>query len=220
MEELLSGLPQDSGVLNIIVVLLLLTLIPTLLMVMTSFTRVLIILSFTRSALGTQQTPPNQVLIGIALALTFFIMAPVMSQIKTEAYDPYMKEELSVLEAMERAEGPLREFMFSQAQTEPKSLNLFLGMAGFTKTPSSLEDIPLTVLIPSFVTGELTKAFKIGFMLFLPFIMIDMIVSSILMSMGMMMLPPAMVSLPFKILLFVMVDGWELVMKTIIMSFG
>ena len=220
MEELLSVLPQDSGVLNIIVGLLLLTLIPTLLMVMTSFTRVLIILSFTRSALGTQQTPPNQVLIGIALALTFFIMAPVMSQIKTEAYDPYMKEELSVLEAMERAEGALREFMFSQAQTEPKSLNLFLGMAGFTKTPSSLEDIPLTVLIPSFVTGELTKAFKIGFMLFLPFIMIDMIVSSILMSMGMMMLPPAMVSLPFKILLFVMVDGWELVMKTIIMSFG
>ena len=220
MEELLSGLPQDSAVLNIIVVLLLLTLIPTLLMAMTSFTRVLIILSFTRSALGTQQTPPNQVLIGIALALTFFIMAPVLSQIKAEAYGPYMKEELSVLEAMERAKGPLREFMFSQAQTEPKSLNLFLGMAGFTKAPSTLEEIPLSVLIPSFVTGELTKAFKIGFMLFLPFIMIDMIVSSILMSMGMMMLPPAMVSLPFKILLFVMVDGWELVMKTIVMSFG
>jgi len=219
MEELLSTIPQDSGVLNIIVILLLLTLIPTLLMVMTSFTRVLIILSFTRNALGTQQMPPNQILIGIALALSFFIMAPVVDEIKQVAYDPYINEEIGILDAVDLAQGPLREFMFTQVQTEPKSLNLFLGLGGYSDTPATLDDIPLSVLVPAFVTGELSKAFKIGFMLFLPFIMIDMIVSSILMSMGMMMLPPVMVSLPFKILIFVMVDGWDLVMKTIVMSF-
>lgn len=220
MEELLSGIPQDSSVLNIIVILLALTLIPTLLMMMTSFTRVLIILSFTRNALGTQQMPPNQILIGIALALTFFIMSPVIGEIRETAYDPFMNEEMSVLEAVEKAEGPLRQFMFEQVQSEPESLNLFLSLAGYDQAPASLDDIPLSVLVPAFVTGELAKAFKIGFMLFIPFIMIDMIVSSILMSMGMMMLPPAMISLPFKILIFVMADGWDLVMKTIVRSFG
>jgi len=184
------------------------------------FTRIIVILSFTRNALGTQQMPPNQILIGIALALTFFIMAPVFTEVNERAVIPYMDEEIDIFEALGRAEVPFRDFMYQQVRTEPKSLNLFLNMSGIENTPASPDEIPLSVLISSFVTGELTKAFRIGFMLFIPFIMIDMIVSSILMSMGMMMLPPVMISLPFKILLFVMVDGWNLVMKTIIMSFS
>lgn len=210
---------KNSDVVSIIVIMLLLTLTSSLVMMMTSFTRVIIILSFTRNALGTQQMPPNQVLIGIALALTLFIMMPVITEIKEVAYDPYTEGEMDIMEAVEVAEGPLRNFMYSQVESEPASLNMFLDLSGVTETPSSVEDIPFSVLVPAFITGELAKAFKIGFLLFIPFIMIDMIVASILMSMGMMMLPPVMISLPFKILLFVMVDGWELIMKTIVTSF-
>jgi len=220
VQELISNAQLDTSILNLIIILLVLTLIPTIIMMMTSFTRVIIVLSFTRSAMGTQQLPPNQILIGIALAITLFIMAPVIDEINETAYKPYMEEEINIMQALEIAQKPLSEFMYSQVRTEPKSLNLFLNMAGQDVSPESTEEIPLNVLIPAFVTGELSKAFKIGFMLFLPFIMIDMIVSSILMSMGMMMLPPAMISLPFKLLLFVMVDGWNLVMQTIVMSFG
>jgi len=164
--------------------------------------------------------PPNQVLIGISLILTIFIMSPTIGQIKDVAYDPYVNEEMTIVQALEAAEMPLKEFMFNEAQTEPESINMFLSLSGVEETPETLEEMPMSVLIPAFITGELTKAFKIGFMIYLPFIMIDMIVSSILMSMGMMMLPPSMISLPFKVLLFVLVDGWELIMKTLIMSFG
>lgn len=210
---------KNSDVVSIIVIMLLLTLTSSLVMMMTSFTRVIIILSFTRNALGTQQMPPNQVLIGIALALTLFIMMPVITEIKEVAYDPYTAGEMEIMEAVEVAEGPLRNFMYSQVESEPASLNMFLDLSGVTETPATVEDIPFSVLVPAFITGELAKAFKIGFLLFIPFIMIDMMVASILMSMGMMMLPPVMISLPFKILLFVMVDGWELIMKTIVTSF-
>lgn len=220
LEENLPQLIGDSNILSIIIMLLVLTLIPTVLLLMTSYTRILIVLSFTRNALGTQQMPPNQVLIGIALTLTFFIMTPVISEIKEVAFDPYVNQEITVIDAIKLAEKPLKTFMYAEAQTEPQSINMFLSLSGVSDIPESIDDINLSVLIPAFITSELTKAFKIGFMIYIPFIMIDMVVASILMSMGMMMLPPAMISLPFKILLFVLVDGWELIMKTIIMSFG
>jgi len=220
LKENLPQLVGDSSLISVMILLLVLTLIPTVLLLMTSYTRVLIVLSFTRNALGTQQMPPNQVLIGIALVLTFFIMTPVVTEIKEVAYDPYINEEINIIEALDLAEEPMKQFMYKEAITEPESLNMFLSLSGVEDTPETVEEINLSVLIPAFVTSELTKAFKIGFMIYLPFIMIDMIVASILMSMGMMMLPPAMISLPFKILLFVLVDGWELIMKTIILSFG
>lgn len=220
LEENLPQLIGDSNILSIIIMLLVLTLIPTVLLLMTSYTRILIVLSFTRNALGTQQMPPNQVLIGIALTLTLFIMTPVVTEVKEVAFDPYINEEISIVDAIKLAEAPLKEFMYNEAQTEPQSINMFLSLSGVTETPESIEDVKLSVLIPAFITSELTKAFKIGFMIYIPFIMIDMVVASILMSMGMMMLPPAMISLPFKILLFVLVDGWELIMKTIVLSFG
>lgn len=219
MNDLLTLALSDASIINTIVVLLVLTFIPFILLMMTSFTRIVIVLSFTRNALGTQQMPPNQVMIGLALILTLFVMGPTFTDIKELAINPYMEEEMDVFEALDVAEDPLREFMYRQVETEPKSLNLFLGMSGETVSPSSVEDIPLGVLVSAFVTSELTKAFRIGFMLYIPFIMIDMIVASILMSMGMMMLPPAMISLPFKLLLFVSVDGWNLIMKTIVYSF-
>jgi flagellar biosynthetic protein FliP len=219
MNDLVALALSDASIVNIIVVLLVLTLIPTILLMMTSFTRIVIVLSFTRNALGTQQMPPNQVMIGLALILTLFVMGPTFTEIKETAIDPYMEEQMDIFEALDIAEAPLREFMFRQAETEPKSLNLFLGMAGESVSPESIEEIPLGVLVSAFITSELTKAFRIGFMLYIPFIMIDMIVASILMSMGMMMLPPAMISLPFKLLLFIMVDGWNLIMKTIVYSF-
>ncbi|NLF37222.1 MAG: flagellar type III secretion system pore protein FliP [Clostridiaceae bacterium] len=220
LEQGLDVLSGYSNLLPTVIILLLLTVLPTILLLMTSYTRILVVLSFTRNAMGTQQMPPNQVLIGISLILTIFIMSPTIGQIKDVAYDPYVNEEMTIVQALEAAEMPLKEFMFKEAQTEPESINMFLSLSGVEETPETLEEIPMSVLIPAFITGELTKAFKIGFMIYLPFIMIDMIVSSILMSMGMMMLPPSMISLPFKVLLFVLVDGWELIMKTLIMSFG
>ena len=220
LEQGLDVLSGYSNLLPTVIILLLLTVLPTILLLMTSYTRILVVLSFTRNAMGTQQMPPNQVLIGISLILTIFIMSPTIGQIKDVAYDPYVNEEMTIVQALEAAEMPLKEFMFKEAQTEPESINMFLSLSGVEETPETLEEMPMSVLIPAFITGELTKAFKIGFMIYLPFIMIDMIVSSILMSMGMMMLPPSMISLPFKVLLFVLVDGWELIMKTLIMSFG
>ena len=183
---------------------------------MTSFTRIIIVLSFIRNALGLQQTPPNQVLIGIALFLTFFIMAPIGNQINSEAIQPYIKEEINQETALKTAMEPVRKFMFKQ--TRNKDLSLFMNVAKVDEA-SNLKDIPNRVIIPAFIISELKTAFQIGFVIYIPFLVIDMVVSSTLMSMGMMMLPPVIISLPFKILLFVLVDGWNLVAKSLILSF-
>lgn len=213
-----SSNPRDVATsLQVILLLTVLTLAPSLLILMTSFTRIVIVLSFVRNALATQQMPPNQVLIGLALFLTFFIMAPVFSQINRDALQPYLSGQVAQDVALQRAERPLREFMLKQF-TSDKDLALFVSLAGLPK-PNSSDDIPTYVLIPAFALSELKKAFQMGFMIFIPFIVIDMIVASTLMSMGMMMLPPMMISLPFKIILFVLVDGWYLVAKSLITSF-
>lgn len=194
------------------------TLIPALLFCVTSFTRILIVLGFIRTALGTPTAPPNQVLVGIALFLTIFVMAPTFNTIKTEAYEPLQKNQITSEQALERAEAPLREFMFKQ--TRNSDLKLFIGMSDMKdKTPETRGDVPTHVLIPAFIISELKTAFQIGFLIFLPFLIIDLVISSVLMSMGMMMLPPVFISLPFKILLFVLVDGWSLVTKSLVESF-
>lgn len=210
--------PQDTAVsIQILLILTVLSLAPAILIMMTSFTRIIIILSFLRSALGTQQMPPNQILIGFALFLTFFIMAPVGAKINDEAFQPYINGAITQEVAFERAATPIKDFMFKYIYK--KDLDLFIGLSG-VQTPVEKENLPLTTVIPAFLISELKTAFKIGFLLFIPFLVIDMIVSSTLMSMGMMMLPPIMISLPFKILLFVMVDGWSLIVKTIIAGFN
>jgi flagellar biosynthetic protein FliP len=188
---------------------------PFLLLMTTCFTRIIISLHFLRSALGAQQMPPNQALIGVALFLTLFVMGPVVGQINDTAIKPYSEGKLSQKEAMDTAMEPLREFMFMQV--ENTDMNLFIKLSG--EDYASREDIPNRVLIPAFMLGELTKGFKIGFIIYLPFLAIDMIVSSVLMAMGMMMLPPAMISLPFKLLLFVMANGWSLVVRGVLMTF-
>lgn len=194
------------------------TLIPALLFCVTSFTRILIVLGFIRTALGTPTAPPNQVLVGIALFLTIFVMAPTFNTIKTEAYEPLQKNQITSEQALERAEAPLRDFMFKQ--TRNSDLKLFIGMSDMKdKTPETRGDVPTHVLIPAFIISELKTAFQIGFLIFLPFLIIDLVISSVLMSMGMMMLPPVFISLPFKILLFVLVDGWSLVTKSLVESF-
>jgi flagellar biosynthesis protein FliP len=193
-----------------------LTLIPALIFCTTGFTRILIVLGFVRTGLGTPTAPPNQVLIGIAFFLTLFVMSPTLKAIKSDAVDPLTHHEISDTVALERAEEPLREFMFKQ--TSDKDLELFLGLAKVEK-PKTREDVPTYVLIPAFITSELKTAFEIGFLIFLPFLIIDLVVSSTLMSMGMIMLPPSFISLPFKILLFVLVDGWSLVMQSVVESF-
>ena len=196
------------------------TLLPSILVMMTSFTRIIMVLSFLKNALGLQQTPPNQVLIGIALFLTLFIMSPVIDTINTEAYEPYKREEISQEEFYEKASKPLKEWMLKQ--TGRSELKMFMDMSNDEKISSTqnLEELPMTVVIPSFITSELKRSFIIGFLLYIPFLIIDMIVSSVLMSMGMMMLPPVMISMPFKILLFVVVDGWSLLFKTLITTFN
>lgn len=194
------------------------TLIPALLFCVTSFTRILIVLGFIRTALGTPTAPPNQVLVGIALFLTLFVMAPTLNTIKTQAYEPLQKGQINEQQALERAEAPLRDFMFKQ--TRNSDLKLFIGMSDMKdKTPETRGDVPTHVLIPAFIISELKTAFQIGFLIFLPFLIIDLVISSVLMSMGMMMLPPVFISLPFKILLFVLVDGWSLVTKSLVESF-
>ncbi|KMJ58650.1 flagellar biosynthesis protein flip [Bacillus sp. LL01] len=216
--ELFSG-NEASTVSTSVQLLLLLTvfsLAPAILILMTSFTRIIIVLSFVRTSLATQSMPPNQVLIGLALFLTFFIMAPTFAQVNDQALQPLFNEEITLDEAYEQASIPLKEFM--SKHTRQKDLALFIDYAGMER-PESIEDIPLTVLVPAFAISELKTAFQIGFMIFIPFLVIDMVVASVLMSMGMMMLPPVMISLPFKILLFVLVDGWYLIVKSLLQTF-
>lgn len=202
--------------LDLLLMLTIISLLPSLLVMVSSFSRTVIILSFLRNAMGVQQTPPNMVLIGIAIFLTLFIMDPVIKEINTEAYTPYKNQEITQEEAIERAQLPLKRFMLRN--TENGSLNLFVEMSG-TEAVENVEDLPMTVVIPSFMTSELKKGFTAGFLLYIPFLLIDIVVSSTLMSMGMMMLPPAMISMPFKLLLFVTVNGWELLFSTIVNSF-
>lgn len=202
--------------LQILFILTILSLAPSLLIMVTSFTRIIIVLSFTRSAIGTQQMPPNQVLIGLALFLTFFIMSPVITQINETAIKPYTEEKINQEEAMKNAIEPVRNFMLKY--TREKDLALFLKL-GQLDNLVNLEDVPTKALIPSFIISELKTAFQIGFFLYIPFLIIDMVVASTLMSMGMMMLPPVMISMPFKILLFVMVDGWNLIIRSLLLGF-
>ncbi len=209
---------NTSDIVRLLVVMTLLTFVPAIIMTASAFPRVLIALSFTRNAMGTQQTPPNQILIGIALIMTFFIMSPVIGTIRDEAYTPYMEGEIGTEEALDLAVEPLKEFMFSQAQTDPETINFFLELHGQGR-PQSLEETPTVVVMMAFITSELKKAFTMGFLIYIPFIVVDMIVASVLMSMGMMMIPPITISLPFKILLFVLVDGWNLLFETLIRSF-
>ncbi|EFI70404.1 flagellar type III secretion system pore protein FliP [Lysinibacillus sp. HST-98] len=201
---------------KLLLLLTVLSLAPSILILMTSFARIVIVLSFVRTALATQQMPPNQVIIGLALFLTFFIMAPTFQEVNKEALQPLFAEEIGIEEAYDRASVPFKEFM--SKHTRQKDLDLFLTYNQADK-PASVEEIPLTMLVPAFALSEIKTAFQIGFMIFIPFLVIDMIVASTLMSMGMMMLPPVMISLPFKILLFVLVDGWYLVMKSLLQSF-
>lgn len=212
-----DGLNGESDGLEVLFMLTVIALAPSILIMTTSFTRIIIVLSCVRNAIGLQQTPPNQVLIGIALFLSLFIMAPVVDQIKEEAYVPYKDGELTQTEAVDAAMQPLRSFMLKQ--TKPEDLNMFLSLSGSSQ-PESYDEIRTTVIIPAFITSELKRAFIIGFMVYLPFLVIDMVVASTLMSMGMMMLPPVMISLPFKLILFVLVDGWGLTMKTLVTSFN
>lgn len=209
--------PQDLAMsLRILLLLTVLTLAPAVLILVTSFTRIIVVLSLLRRALATQRMPPNQVLIGLALILTIYIMAPVWSQANQEALQPYLNEEINEATAFERMTEPVRNFMFEY--TREKDIALFVNLSEMPR-PENHQDIPLYVLVPAFVISELKTAFQIGFMIYLPFVVIDMIVASTLMSMGMMMLPPVMISLPFKILLFVLVDGWYLVIKSLIETF-
>jgi len=205
--------------LSIIILMTLLSLLPSLIIMMTSFTRIVIVLSILRNAMGLQQTPPNLVLIGIAIFLSIFIMTPTFSDINEEAYQPYVRGELSQMEALEAASIPMKEFMLQETKTD--SLNTFLEVADRERpeTQEELTDLPLNIIIPAFMSSELSRAFTMGFFLFLPFLVIDIIVASTLMSMGMFMLPPAMISLPFKLLLFVIVNGWDMLFSTLVSSF-
>ncbi|OZI11552.1 flagellar biosynthetic protein FliP [Bacillaceae bacterium SAS-127] len=211
-----SSPDQVTTSVKLLLLLTVLSLAPSILILMTCFTRIVIVLSFVRSALATQQMPPTQVLIGLALFLTFFIMAPVFQEINDEALTPLFNDEIKLEEAYDKASLPLKEFM--SEHTRQKDLQLFLNYAQ-AEQPKTVEDIPLTALVPAFALSEIKTAFQIGFMVFIPFLVIDMVVASILMSMGMMMLPPVMISLPFKILLFVLVDGWYLVIQSLLQSF-
>lgn len=209
--------PQDVSLsLQILLMLTVLSLAPALLMMLTSFTRIIIVLSFTRSALGTQQVPPNSVLIGLALFLTFFTMAPIFNSVNKDALQPYIHKQATFDQAMDRAAVPIRDFMF--AQVREKDVALFVRLAHI-KRPASEDGVPTYVLIPAFLVSELRTAFTIGFLIFIPFLIIDMVIAVSLMSMGMMMLPPVLISLPFKILLFVLVDGWHLIFKSLALSF-
>jgi len=211
-----SGGQTYSLSLQILLLMTALTLLPAALLAMTSFTRIIIVLAILRQALGTAQTPSSQVLVGLALFMTFFVMTPVFDRVYTEAVGPYLEDRITVGQALENAAGPVRQFML--AQTRENDLNLFAELAQ-RKDFQSPEDIPFSVLLPSFVTSELKTAFQIGFVIFIPFLIIDLVVASVLMSMGMMMLSPMMISLPFKLMLFVLVDGWALIVGTLVHSF-
>ncbi len=212
-----SNSPENvSTSVKLLLLLTVLSLAPSILILMTCFTRIVIVLSFVRTALATQQMPPNQVIVGLSLFLTFFIMAPTFHEVNQKALTPLFNEKITLDEAYDRASVPFKEFM--SAHTRQKDLQLFLDYAKEDK-PKTIQDIPLTTLVPAFAISEIKTAFQIGFMIFIPFLVIDLVVASVLMSMGMMMLPPVMISLPFKILLFVMVDGWYLVVKSLLESF-
>ena len=217
-----SGAGKPMDMLDIMFLFLFLAVVPSLIIMMTSFTRIVIVLSFLRNALGTQQSPPNQILVGLALFLTLFIMAPVFTSVNVQAYQPYKSGTITREEAFDRAQEPMKEFMLKQ--TEKKSLDLFLSISktnppDTSKGPEGYMELGLTTIVPSFILSELNKAFTMGFLIFIPFLIIDLVVSSTLMSMGMVMLPPTMIALPFKIMMFVLVDGWSLVIKTLVQSF-
>ncbi|MFC7685406.1 flagellar type III secretion system pore protein FliP [Ureibacillus sp. GCM10028918] len=221
MEDFISLFSENdptnvSTSVQLLLLLTVLSLAPSILILMTSFARIMIVLSFTRTALATNTSPPNQVLIGLALFLTFFIMAPTFQEVNEQALQPLFNEEIGLEEAYDRAALPFKEFMAQH--TRQKDLELFLEY-NQAERPASVEEIPLTMLVPAFALSEIKTAFQIGFMIFIPFLVIDMVVASVLMSMGMMMLPPVMISLPFKILLFILVDGWYLVIKSLLQSF-
>ena len=216
----IGGSADEPGkvatVIQLLLILTVLSLAPTILLMLTSFTRIVVVLSLLRHALGTQQMPPNQVVISLSLFITFFIMTPVWQKINSEALQPYYEERISGEQALNQAAAPVKDFMLRQVRE--KDIALFVKIAR-EKRPEKPSDIPLTVLIPSFVISELKTAFQIGFMVYMPFLILDMVVASILLSMGMMMLPPIMVSLPFKLLLFVLVDGWYLIVGSLVQSF-
>jgi flagellar biosynthetic protein FliP len=205
-----------SSALQILFLLTILTLAPSILILTTSFARIIIVLSFLRQAMGTQQTPPTQVLIGLGLFLTLFVMGPTWTEINEKALQPFLNEEISQTDALKKAEMPLKEFMLRQ--TREKDLSLFIEISG--ENPTNNEDIDIRSLIPAFIISELKTAFQIGFLIYIPFLILDMVVASILLSMGMMMLPPVLISLPFKLMLFVMVDGWYLTVGSLMRSFG
>ena len=227
-DSLINVNGEQVPTLDILLMLTIISLLPSLLLMMTSFMRTIIILSFLRTAMGVQQTPPNMVLVGISIFLTLFIMNPVISDINTQAYTPYKNNEITQEVALERAQVPLKRFMLRN--TTDSSLRLFTDIAG-QEVPDeadfedqdayvdALMDMPMTVVIPSFMTSELKRAFTAGFLLYIPFLLIDIVVSSTLMSMGMMMLPPAMISMPFKLLLFILLDGWQLLFSTLVAGF-
>ncbi len=216
----LNGLGQSGdvdGAIKVLVIMTLLTLAPSIILLMTCFTRIVIVLSFVRTALSLQGSPSNQIIIGLSLFLTFFIMSPVWEKIDRDALEPYRAQQITGQEALNRACVPLRAFMLKQ--TRPKDIELFAGLAQ-TKPVADAGDLPMKVVIPGFIISELRTAFQMGFLLFLPFILIDIIVATVLMSMGMMMMPPQAISLPLKILLFVLVDGWHLIISSIVQSFA
>src|SRR5262245_56014800 len=211
-----NGLPDVDVGIKILFAITLLTLAPSIILLMTCFMRIAIVLSFVRTALSLQSTPANQVIIGLSLFLTMFIMAPTWERIDADALTPYRAKQITSDEALERASAPIRSFMLRQVR--PKDVELFVGLAKLGPTPP--ERLPLKVVVPGFIISELRTAFQMGFLLFVPFILIDLVVATVLMSMGMMMMPPVTVSLPLKILLFVLVDGWNLVVRSIVLSFG
>jgi len=213
-----AGSPKDYvDSIKLLILITVLALVPSFLILMTSFTRIIVVLSFVRNALSTQQTPPNQVLVGLALFLTLFIMSPVYGKVNDDAVKPYMENKITQEQAIDIGSKPIKEFMLRQ--TRQKDLALFLSAANALEVQKP-EDTPFSVLVPAFITSELKTAFQIGFLIYIPFIVIDMVVASVLMSMGMFMLPPVSISLPFKLLLFVMVDGWYLVVKSLLQSFA
>lgn len=202
---------------KLLILMTILTLLPSIVIMMTSFVRIIVVFSFLRSAIGTQQAPPNQVLTGLAIFMTIFIMMPTFTQINDKAFKPYMNNTITQQQAIDEGSKPLREFMLKQ--TQQKDLKLFMDASKVDKSKLTKDNVPLYIVIPSFMISELKKAFTIGFLLYIPFLIIDLVVASVLMSMGMFMLPPVTVSLPFKLLLFVMVDGWYLIVKSLMISY-
>jgi flagellar biosynthetic protein FliP len=215
--EAAKGPEQVSTALQVVLLLTVLTLAPSILIMMTSFTRIAVVFSLLRNALGTQQIPPTQIIVGLALFVTFFIMSPVFNQVNEKALTPFMDGKISQQQFLDEAAKPMKEFMLRQ--TRKKDLGLFMRIAG-EERPANAQAVPITSLIPAFVISELKTAFEIGFLLYVPFLVIDMVVASVLLSMGMMMLPPVMVSLPFKLMLFVLVDGWYLLVGSLVKSFN